>query len=162
MLRNRCDVGPRASSAGKLPAGGQSNRALGPAAAESNDPGRRRGPETANESDRPTGRQYRAGVARASSEADSASIRRSGTGGRKRDAPQRCLVGVTWSVVAPLDVCGGAFGPIVRPVVSAATAAPKLAAAFAALTDLWSRRNFRADPSGNRCPLAFPVRVSCP
>ena len=35
-------------------------------------------------------------------------------------------------------------------------------AAFAALTDLRSRRNFPADPAGNRCPLVFPVRVSCP
>jgi hypothetical protein len=112
--------------------------------------------------DRPSGRQSRWEVVRPSSEVNSASIRRSGPGGWKRDALQRCLVGVTWSVVAPLDVCGGACGPIVRPVVSAATAAPKLAAAFAALSDLWSRHNFRADPLGNRCPLAFPVRVSCP
>ena len=35
-------------------------------------------------------------------------------------------------------------------------------AAFAALTDLRSRRNFPADPAGNRCPLGFPVRVLCP
>jgi hypothetical protein len=73
----------------------------------------------------------------------------------------------SWSVVvachvAPLDVYGSTFGPIVRPIVSAATAAPKLAAAFAVLTDLRSRRNFRSDPAGNRCPLAFLVRVSCP
>ena len=35
-------------------------------------------------------------------------------------------------------------------------------AALASLTDLRSRRNFPADPPGNRCPLVFPVRVSCP
>ena len=35
-------------------------------------------------------------------------------------------------------------------------------AAFAALSDLRSRRNFPADPAGNRCPLVFPVRVLCP
>jgi hypothetical protein len=37
-------------------------------------------------------------------------------------------------------VRGGAFGPILHPVVSAATAAAKLASAFAVLTDLESRR----------------------
>lgn len=37
----------------------------------------------------------------------------------------RCVVSV--NLVAPLDVYGGAYGPIVRPVASAATATRKVA-----------------------------------
>jgi hypothetical protein len=52
----------------------------------------------------------------------------------------------------------GVDGLILRPVVSAATASGNLPAAFAAFTDLSSRRNFAGVPSGNRCPLFFPGR----
>jgi hypothetical protein len=158
MLRNRCDVGRRASSRPTA----SSRAEPWPDCCVKSRSGRRRALILRLKRDPPSGRQSRARVARLDSEVNSAFDPAEWSCRRKRDAPQRCLVGVTWSVVAPLDVCGGAFGPIVRPVVSAATAPSKLAAAFAALTDLGSRRNFLPDPAGNRCPLAFPVRVSCP